>query len=138
MRPARLLPALLLGAALAAPSAASAGVAHTVAPGETLWSLAAAQNMTTRAFAAANGLSEDAQIVVGSTIQLPTVTEAAIALQSAPAAAATAAANASAAPTTTATAGPPPMGGYTVRPRDTLTGLAAHPRGTAAHAAAIH
>ena len=122
MRPARLLPALLFGAALAVPSAAAAGVPHTVQPGESLWSLAAAQNMTTRAFAAANGLSEDAQIVAGSTVQLPTVTEAAIALQSAPAATATAAANASATPSAS---GPPPMGGYTVRPGDTLSGLAA-------------
>jgi soluble lytic murein transglycosylase-like protein len=125
MRPARLLPALFLGATLALPNVASAGVPHTVAPGETLWSLAAAQNMTTRAFAAANGLSETSTLVAGSTIQLPTVTEAAIALQSAPAATATAAANASAAPTTSTTAGPPPMGGYTVRPGDTLSGLAA-------------
>jgi len=125
MRPARLLPALLLGATLAVPAAASAAVPHTVQPGETLWSLAAAQNMTTRAFAAANGLSENATIVAGSTIQLPTVTEAAIALQSAPAATATAAANASAVSSTPASSGPPPMGAYTVRPGDTLSGLAA-------------
>jgi soluble lytic murein transglycosylase-like protein len=125
MRPPRLLPALLVGAALAVPNAASAGVPHTVAPGETLWSLAAAQNMTTRAFAAANGLSEDSTLVAGSTIQLPTVTEAAVALQSAPAAAATAAANASATPAPAPTGGPPPMGAYTVRPGDTLSGLAA-------------
>jgi N-acetylmuramoyl-L-alanine amidase len=122
MRPSRLLPALVLGAVMAVPAAASAGVAHTVQPGETLWSLAAAQNMTTRAFAAANGLSENSNIVVGSTIQLPTVTEAAVALQSAPAATATAAASASASATT---GGPPPLGGYTVRPGDTLSGLAA-------------
>lgn len=121
MRPASLLPCVLAAAVLTAPTAASAGVAHTVAPGETLWSLAAAQNMTTRAFAAANGLSEDAQIVAGSTIQLPTVSEAAAALASAPAATAQAAAQASATPASA----PPPMGGYTVRPGDTLSGLAA-------------
>jgi len=121
MRPASYLPCVLAAAVLAAPAAASAGVAHTVAPGETLWSLAAAQNMTTRAFAAANGLSEDAHIVAGSTIQLPTVSEAATALASAPAATAQAAAQASATPSSA----PPPMGGYTVRPGDTLSGLAA-------------
>ena len=43
MRPALLLPTLLVGATIVAPSVASAGVAHTVQPGETLWSLAAAQ-----------------------------------------------------------------------------------------------
>ena len=121
MRPASLLPCVLAAALLAAPAAASAGVPHTVAPGETLWSLAAAQNMTTRAFAAANGLSEDAHLVAGTTIRIPTVSEAAAALASAPAAVAQAAGQASATPQPA----PPPMGGYTVRPGDTLSGLAA-------------
>src|SRR5712691_7485011 len=81
MRPVLLLPCALLGALLT-PVAASASVPHTVAPGESLWGLAAAQNMTTRAFAAANGISPDTRIVAGTTIQLPTVAEAAAALQS--------------------------------------------------------
>jgi soluble lytic murein transglycosylase-like protein len=116
MCPRLLLPCAVL-AALAAPSSAAAAVPHTVAPGESLWSLAAAQNMTTRAFAAANGLSPDAAIVAGTTIKLPTVSEAAVALQGAPAAAA---------PTTASTAvAPPALGGYTVRLGDTLSGLAA-------------
>ena len=51
-------PPLLATLSLAAP--ASAEVAHTVAPGETLWSIAAANNLTTRTVAAYNGLSEDA------------------------------------------------------------------------------
>ena len=38
------------------PRPASAEVAHTVAPGETLWSIAAANNLTTRTVAAYNGL----------------------------------------------------------------------------------
>lgn len=119
MRPASLLPCALVGAALAAPASGSAAVLHTVAPGETLWSLAAAQNMTTRAFAAANGLSSDANVVLGSTIKLPSVSEAAVALRSGPAATAAPVA------TTTSTAAPEPLGGYTVRPGDTLSGLAA-------------
>jgi soluble lytic murein transglycosylase-like protein len=78
--------------------------------------------MTTRAFAAANGLSPYAQIVAGSTIHLPTVGEAAAALQSAPAATPAA----GTAPSSTgAPATPAPLGGYTVRPGDTLSGLAA-------------
>ena len=52
---------------------APAYVAHTVEPGETLWSIAAASNLTTRTLAAANGLPDDAQVVVGSTIQVPSV-----------------------------------------------------------------
>src|SRR5919108_53057 len=67
--------------ALAAP--ASAEVAHTVQPGETLWSIAAANNLTTRTVAAYNGLSEDAQVVLGSTINVPTTTEGYAALQNA-------------------------------------------------------
>src|SRR5215210_2043636 len=70
---------LTVSLALAAP--ASAEVAHTVQPGETLWSIAAANNLTTRTVAAYNGLSEDAQVVLGSTIHVPTVAEGAAALQ---------------------------------------------------------
>src|SRR4051812_25383442 len=98
---------------LGAAAPAAAGVPHVVQPGESLWSIAAANNFTTRSLAAANGLSEDANVVLGSTIQIPSVTEAASALQSA------------GVPTTTSPAAPKPMGGYIVRPGDTLTGLAA-------------
>jgi soluble lytic murein transglycosylase-like protein len=104
---------VLLALAVAAPALASVG--HTVAPGETLWSIAAANNFTTRSLAAFNGLAEDAQVVLGATIQIPSEAEAAAAL-------------AAVAPTTTAApsaAPPPPMGAYTVRPGDTLSGLAA-------------
>jgi len=99
---------------LLAPTTAQAAVVHTVTPGETLWQLAAMNNMTTRSFAAANGLSPDAHIVAGTTIQIPSIAEAASALAAAPAAAA-------GAPTS---AGPPAMGGYTVRPGDSLSAIA--------------
>jgi len=102
------------------PATAQAYVAHTVAPGETLWQLAAMNNMTTRSFAAANGLSPDAQIISGTTIKIPSLAEAASALTAAPAAPATTA-------TTSATA-PEPMGGYTVRWGDSLSGIAATAR----------
>jgi N-acetylmuramoyl-L-alanine amidase len=104
-------------------STASAAVPHTVQPGETLWSIAAANNLTTRTVAAFNGLSEDAQVVLGSTINVPTTAEGYAALQQQglvpadPAAAAPAAAPAPAAPA--------PQGAYTVRPGDTLSALAA-------------
>ena len=108
-----LVPSLLLTLAFAAP--ASAEVAHTVQPGETLWSIAAANNLTTRTVAAYNGLSEDAQVVLGSTIMVPTVEEGYAALQSAGLAA-----------SGTATAAAAPSGGgYTVQPGDTLSGIAA-------------
>jgi LysM repeat protein len=93
---------------------ASAAVSHTVQPGETLWSIAAANNLTTRTVAAYNGLSEDAQVVLGSTIMVPTTTEGYAALQ-----------NAGLAPSS-APAAPSGGGGgsYVVQPGDTLTAIA--------------
>src|SRR4051795_5886462 len=73
--------ALIAGLLAAGP--ATAGVPHVVQPGETLWTIAAANNFTTRALAAANGLSEDSQIVLGSTITIPSEYEASTALASA-------------------------------------------------------
>src|SRR4051794_35782794 len=159
--------------ALVAAVPASAGVPHVVQPGESLWSIAAANNFTTRSLAAANGLSEDSQVVLGSTLQIPSVSEAATALAGvAPAAQARQASSGSGylvqvgdtlsgiaaargislqslaatnglsptsfaiegttlripsadvAPATPAGA-PQPLGGYTVRPGDTLAGIAA-------------
>ena len=81
MRPSRLL---LFALALLIPAApASAAVPHTVQPGETLWSIAAANNLTTRTVAAFNGVSEDHQVVLGSTIMVPTTVEGYASLQQA-------------------------------------------------------
>jgi N-acetylmuramoyl-L-alanine amidase len=100
-------------ATLFAAAPADAYVAHTVQPGETLWSIAAASNFTTRSLAAANGLPETAQVVAGQTIQIPSEYEASTALQgSAPAAAPAAPAPASG-------------GGYSVQWGDTLSAIAA-------------
>lgn len=123
MRHARLAVAATLAALTAAllPSTATAHVAHTVAPGETLWSIAAQSNLTTRTLAAYNGLSPDAQVVLGSTIVVPSEAEGAAAL----AGQAPAPAETQAAVQTVAAAAPTPQGAYTVRPGDTLSGLAA-------------
>ncbi len=119
---------------------------HVVQPGETLWSIAAANNLTTRTVAAFNGLSEDSQVVLGQTIQVPTTVEGYAALVNAGLAPAdpTQAAGATAAPAAAAPApdgagaetaggtvqatvssGPAPQGHYKVRPGDTLGALAA-------------
>jgi LysM repeat protein len=115
-------------------SPTEAAVPHVVQPGETLWSIASANNLTTRTVAAYNGLSEDSQVVLGSTVQIPTTVEGYAALQSAglvPAdpsqasssgGAATAAAPAA---TPAPAAAPAPQGGYKVRAGDTLGALAA-------------
>ena len=72
-----------VGAAWGPVPAANAAVAHVVQPGETLWSIAAANNLTTRTVAAFNGLSEDALVAEGQTINVPTVDEGAVALANA-------------------------------------------------------
>src|SRR3954449_1418628 len=117
MRARRLLPVLAVFLMSAAP--AKAAVPHVVQPGETLWSIAAANNLTTRTVAAFNGLSENSQVVLGSTVMVPTTVEGYAALQPPGLCAQPASAPASAAPSTAAAA-PQPLGGYTVRPGDTL------------------
>jgi len=103
---------------IAAAAPAAAYVPHVVQPGETLWGIAAANNFSTRSFAAFNGLTETSPVVAGTTLKVPSVAEAAAAMGAAPAAS-----GASGAPA--ASAAPQPMGGYIVRPGDTLTALAA-------------
>jgi LysM repeat protein len=68
-------------------SSANAEAPHVVQPGETLWSISASNNLTTRTVAVYNGVSEDYKVVVGETIMVPTVDEGAVALAVAPAAA---------------------------------------------------
>ncbi len=118
MRPLRFIVTTAFATLLLAP-AASAHVAHVVGPGETLWSIAASNNLTTRTVAAYNGLSEDARVVLGSTINVPTVAEGTAALTAAGITPATSAG------TSTGPGAPRPQGAYVVRSGDTLTGLAA-------------
>jgi soluble lytic murein transglycosylase-like protein len=124
------LSAVLFAAFALVPSTASAAVPHVVQPGETLWSIAAANNLTTRTVAAFNGLSENSQVVLGSTVMVPSTVEGYASLQKAGLVAATPATS-SGTTTTTASApaaAPPALGGYTVRPGDTLSALAASSR----------
>jgi LysM repeat protein len=79
---ARIVTALVV-AAFAAAAPASAAVPHTVQPGETLSSIAAANDFTTRSVAAYNGLSEDSPVYVGETVEIPTEAEGAAALAAA-------------------------------------------------------
>ena len=116
----KLTTAALTTSALAA-APAGAEVAHTVQPGETLWTIAAANNLTTNALAVYNGVGSDAHVVLGSTVRVPTTDEAAAALGAGGGTSAPAARQA-----TSAAGGPPPLGGYTVKSGDTLTGIAAN------------
>ena len=90
-------------ALLTAAGPASASVSHTVTRGETLWSIAAANGMSTSTLAAANGLSPDHLVILGSTIQIPGAGGA----------------------TSAATGAPAPAGGYTVAWGDTLASIGA-------------
>ena len=69
-----------IGGVLVSAVAALAAAPHTVASGEDLWSIAYANNLTTRTVAVYNGVSENAQLPVGTTIYVPTVEEGAEAL----------------------------------------------------------
>jgi soluble lytic murein transglycosylase-like protein len=101
--------ALTVVAATAACAPASAAVPHTVAPGDTLSGIAAANGLSTSELAAANGLAPDSNVILGTTIQVPAAGETGVV----------------AAPATTATAAPPVLGGYTVQLGETLSGIAA-------------
>jgi N-acetylmuramoyl-L-alanine amidase len=52
---------------------ADAQVAHTVEPGESLWSIAAQNGLGVGELAAANGLSPDASLLAGATVLIPPV-----------------------------------------------------------------
>jgi N-acetylmuramoyl-L-alanine amidase len=70
LRTARLAGAALTAAALL-PTAPALGAAHTVAPGETLSGIAAANRLSTASLAAANGLSTRAHVIAGSRLTIP-------------------------------------------------------------------
>lgn len=121
MRPVRYIVLAAFAALLAAPTA-NAHVLHTVAPGETLWWIAAQSNLTTRTLAAFNGLPADGNVIVGTTIRIPSESEGAAALRGVGVPTSSSAGTVA---SSTATAGaPPPQGAYVVHPGDTLRGLA--------------
>jgi N-acetylmuramoyl-L-alanine amidase len=110
----------LLGAAAAiaatVPATPTLAAVHTVAPGETLWGIAAANGMSPATVAAANGRSLDAPLPIGTNLTIP-------------------ASGTVSAPSTTSST--PSAGGVTVAPGDTLSGIAArNGMSTAALAAA--
>jgi LysM repeat protein len=122
MRPLR-ISLLAVFAVLVATPAADAHVVHVVKPGETLWWIAAQNNLTTRTVAVYNGISPDAHLNFGTTISVPTVAEGAAALAGTGAGSGTTGVVATPVPGAPAGA-PRALGGYVVRPGDTLTGLA--------------
>jgi LysM repeat protein len=103
------------GALLVLPAAASAYFVHVVAPGESLSSIAAQDGLSVGQLAAANGLSPGAELVSGSTVQIPPQQSSA-----------TVAPDASTGWSTTAQSTSTSQGGsYVVQPGDTLSAIAA-------------
>jgi LysM repeat protein len=101
-------------AACALVPATSMAATHTVAPGETLWGIAYANNLPTSVVAAANGLSPEARVVAGTNLTIPAPGQAPIPpVNPVPSAPGTTTAPA-------ATGG----GGYRVQPGDTLSEIA--------------
>lgn len=112
-RPAAAVLVAVLSLVVAGPARAAV---HTVAPGESLSSIAAADGLTVAALAAANGLPADAGLLAGSTVQIPAVGAVPAGAPAQPATPVTG--------TPAPSAGAPePLGGYTVRPGDTLSAL---------------
>jgi LysM repeat protein len=110
-----LLITLAAGTLLVLPAAASAYFVHVVAPGESLSSIAAQDGLSVGQLAAANGVSPGAELVSGSTVQIPPQQSSA-----------TVAPDASTGWTTTAQSTSTSQGGsYVVQPGDTLSAIAA-------------
>jgi N-acetylmuramoyl-L-alanine amidase len=119
-----LLITALAGVLLMVPATASAYFVHVVAPGESLFSIAATDGITVDQLAAANGLSPTTELVAGSTLQIP------------PQGSGTATAGSTSVATTgdgdndaddvgSSASAPASSGGaYVVQPGDTLTGIA--------------
>jgi len=131
-----LLITALAGALLMVPATASAYFVHVVAPGESLFSIAAADGLTVDQLAAANGLSPTTQLVAGSTLQIPPQGSGTTVASSSGASSTTTPVATPAgdgdndaddvgSTASTASAAPASSGGaYVVQPGDTLTGIA--------------
>jgi LysM repeat protein len=101
-------------AALIAPATASASVSHVVAAGESLSSIAASDGLTVEQLAGANGLSDEASLLEGSTLTIPSQETGTP--ESTPSVGES---------TSTGEAGTPSAGSYVVQPGDTLSAIAA-------------
>jgi N-acetylmuramoyl-L-alanine amidase len=131
MRTRVLLP-LIVAAVLVAPSTAWADFAHTVTPGESLSSIAATDGLTVEELAADNGISPDAQLVVGLTLMIPPQDGGGTATGSA----STDTSSGSSDQSSTSSSSSGDAGSYVVQPGDTLTAIAANEGTTVSELAA--
>lgn len=125
MRTWKILTICAVATALAVPATASAAFIHTVTPGESLASVAAADGLTVDQLAAANGMSPDSQLQSGSSLAIPPQsggTSGAAIASSTAATSAPVQSSYTAAPVQSSAAS---SGGYVVQPGDTLWAIAA-------------
>jgi LysM repeat protein len=111
----RILLSLTAGAMLIAPAAASADFAHTVTPGETLTSIAAADGLSIGQVAAANGISSYTELITGTTVMIPPQGSSGVA---------SATTGSTEAPSTSSSTPSGGGGAYVVQPGDTLWSIA--------------
>jgi len=121
--PMRIRTLLSLAAAtmLASPAAACADFAHVVSPGESLTSVAALDGLSVSQLAAANGLSPDAELISGSTLDIPPQSSGTTDSSDTATAGSSDTSSDNAAPTTSVGSG-----SYVVQPGDTLSAIAAN------------
>jgi len=115
-------------------SSAQGYVAHSVAPGESLWSIAQRDGLSVQSLAAANGVSSWTQLRSGGVIVIPGsvgVSRASVATEGPD----DVAEGAGTGPIAARSPSPPPLGAYIVRPGDTLSGIAGRSRVTASQIA---
>jgi LysM repeat protein len=144
---ARILIPLAALTMLVAPASASAYFAHTITAGESLSSIAATDGLSVTQLAAANGLTPNAYLIKGATVQIPPQSLGASELSSTAGAGSTVAAPSSTvagAGSSTSSSVPVNMssssgsGSYRVAPGDTLTAIAARAGTTPAALAAAN
>lgn len=116
------LPLLLATAALCVPATASAAFEHVVAPGESLYAVAAADGLSVEQLAAANGISADSQLTAGSTLAIPPQRGGAVSTSTS---SSSTSSETSAPAESSAGVTPSSGGGYVVQAGDTLSAIAA-------------
>jgi N-acetylmuramoyl-L-alanine amidase len=121
---------------LAVPAVASAAFPHVVTPGESLYSVAAADGLSVDQLAAANGVAPDAQLVAGTTVMIPPQASGGVGASTGSTAVA-ASAGSTSDTGSTASAGSS-SGAYVVQRGDTLSGIAARSGTTISELAAAN
>jgi LysM repeat protein len=124
MRTWKLFVIPLVSAALFVPATASAAFMHVIAPGESLYSVAATDGLSVDQLAAANGLSPNSALIAGASLAIPPQTGGTVTATSTASPTSTSPSSTYVS-TSTSTSSSSTGGGYLVQPGDTLSAIAA-------------